>query len=103
MAKKSVKKLPRLQTEEEVDRWVQESDLTHYFTGEEFQKVRFLKLEKKLVDESYNRSLKSQPVTLRLPQQLVQKLKLAAIRKGIPYQTLARMLLQSKVNKILLS
>lgn len=85
MAKKSVKKLPRLQTEEEVDRWVQESDLTHYFTGEEFQKV------------------KSQPVTLRLPQQLVQKLKLAAIRKGIPYQTLARMLLQSKVNKILLS
>ena len=101
MAKKSVKKLPRMETEEEVDRWVQGSDLTRYFTGEEFQKIRFAKLEKKLIDESYDRSLKSQPVTLRLPEQLVQKLKLAAIRKGIPYQTLARLLLQDRVNRIL--
>lgn len=102
MASGSVKKrLPTMKTEEEVDRWLQRADLTDYFTGEEFQRIRFSRLERKLVDESYAQSLKSQPVTLRLPQGLVQKLKLAAIKKGIAYQTLARLLLQERVNRLL--
>lgn len=102
MGRRSVKKeIPLLKTEEDVHRWFQRADLTEYFTGDEFQKVRFSKLEKKLVDESYQRSLQSQPVTLRLPRGLVQKLKLAAMRKGIPYQTLARLLLQERVNQLL--
>lgn len=102
MAKKSVKKaLPDLKTDEQTDRWLQKADLTDYFTGEEFQKVRFAKLERKLIDESYEKSLRSQPVTLRLPQELIQKLKLVAMRKGIAYQTLARLMLQDRVNRML--
>lgn len=102
MAKKSkLKELPDLKNEDEVDAWFQKADLTKYFSGEEFYKIRFAKLEKKLIDESYEKSLESQPVTLRLPQELVQKLKLAAIKQGIAYQTLARLLLQRSVNKIL--
>lgn len=102
MPKKSkLKELPDLKDEDEVDAWFQKADLTKYFSGKEFYKIRFAKLEKKLIDESYEKSLESQPVTLRLPQELVQKLKLAAIKQGIAYQTLARLLLQRSVNKIL--
>lgn len=102
MGRRSPKKeIPLLKTEEDVHRWLQRADLTEYFTGDEFRRVRFSKLEKKLVDESYQRSLQSQPVTLRLPQGLVQKLKLAAMKKGIAYQTLARLLLQERVNRLL--
>lgn len=102
MLKKSAKKsIPALKTEDEVDQWLQKSDLTDYFTGDEFHKIRFEKLEQKLVDESYDKALKSQPVTLRLPKGLIHKLKLAAIKKGIPYQILARLLLQERVNKLI--
>lgn len=103
MAKKFPKKsLPHLKSEDNVDTWLQRSDLTEYFTGEEFYKMRFAQLEKKLIDESYENALKSQPVTLRLPQNLIQQLKLAAIRQGIAYQTLARLLLQKNVKKLLM-
>lgn len=103
MLKKLVnrKRVPSLKTEEDLDRWLQKADLTQYFTGEEFEKIRFAKLEKKLIEESYDKALKSQPVTLRLPQSLIQKLKLAAMRQGIAYQTLARMVLQEKVGQLL--
>lgn len=102
MARKlKTKTLPDFKSETDVDNWLQKSDLTEYFSGNEFHKVRFAKLEKKLVDESYDKALESQPVTLRLPQILIQKLKLAAIRQGIAYQTLARLLLQRSVNRLL--
>lgn len=102
MLKKSkMKKLPDMDSEADVDAWLQKADLTQYFSGNEFHKTRFAKLEKKLVDNAYEKALESQPVTLRLPQELIQKLKLAAIKEGIAYQTLARLLLQKSVNKLL--
>ncbi len=101
MAKKSVRKLPLMQSEAAVDRWLQKADLTDYFTGDEFQKTRFSRLEKKLVDESYEKALVTQPVTLRLPEGLIQKLKLVAASRGVPYQILARMVLQKTVNLLL--
>lgn len=102
MPKKSSKKqIPPLDTEKQVDDWLQKADLTDYFSGEEFSKVRFEKLEKKLVDEAYEEALKTQPVTLRLSLALIQKLKLLAIQKGLAYQTLAKILLQEQVNKSL--
>lgn len=102
MGKKSkLKVLPNLESEKAMDDWFQKADLTQFFSGDEFHKVRFATLEKKLVNESYEKALESQPVTLRLPQELIQKLKLAAIKQGIAYQTLARILLQRNVNKLL--
>lgn len=102
MPRKTVnRKLPVMRSEAAVDRWLQGADLTDYFTGEEFQKTRFAKLEKKLVDESYEKALVTQPVTLRLPEGLIQKLKLVAADRGIPYQILARMVLQKSVNQLL--
>ena len=92
---------PKMKSETAVDHWLQKADLTEYFTGDEFHKVRFAKLEKKLVDEAYEKSLQSQPVTIRLPRGLIQKLKLAALKKGLAYQTLARILLQERVNQLL--
>jgi predicted DNA binding CopG/RHH family protein len=102
MVKKSkLKSLPHFESEKETDDWFQKADLTDYFSGDEFHKARFARLEKKLINDAYDKALESQPVTLRLPQELVQKLKLAAIKQGIAYQTLARILLQRNVNKLL--
>lgn len=101
MAKRSLKKIPILKDDEAVDRWLQKADLTEYFKGDEFQKTRFTRLETKLVNEAYDKELKSQPVTLRLPLTLIMKLKLLAIKKGVAYQTLAKLLLQKSVNHLL--
>ena len=102
MAKLSPKKnIPALKSHDDVHKWIQNVDLTEYIDPNEFYKMRFARLEKKLIDESYEKSLKSQPVTLRLPQELIQQLKLAAIKQGIAYQTLARLLLQKNVKKLL--
>jgi len=51
MAKKSLKKIPLLKDDKAVDHWLQKADLTEYFSGHEFQKTRFARLEKKLVDD----------------------------------------------------
>ena len=103
MVKKSLKKVvPPLKSEDEIDTWFQKADLTEHFSIDAFSKFRFEKLEKKLIEDNYESSLKSQPVTLRLPQSLIQELKLAAIRQGIAYQTLARILLRKNVRKLLL-
>ena len=101
MAKKSLKKIPLLKDDKAVDHWLQKADLTEYFSGHEFQKTRFARLEKKLVDDAYSNELKSQPVTLRLPQTLIMKLKLLAMKKGLAYQTMARLILQKSVNHLL--
>ena len=102
MAKKSANRpLPVMKSEEDVDHWLQKADLTAHFSGDEFKKVRFAKLEKRLVEDAYEASQKSQPVTLRLPLSLIQKLKLVAIKKNIAYQTLARLLLQERVSRLL--
>ncbi len=102
MAKKLAKKdVPHLKTEDAVDRWLQKADLTQYFSGDEFEKVRFQKLERNLIEKSYESSQKSQPVTLRLPLGLIQRLKLLAMKKGMAYQTMARLLLHERVNRLL--
>ncbi len=95
------KKVPHFKDEAAADRWLQKADLTQYFTGNDFERVRFEKLEKKLVEESYQLAQKSQPVTLRLPVSLIQRLKWLAMRKGMAYQTMARLLLHEKVNRLL--
>lgn len=105
MVKKSKSKkkdIPLLKSEKQVDDWLQDADLTDYFEDDDFQAFSFENLEQKLLDEAYSKSLKSQPVTLRLSKSLIQKLKLLAIRKGIAYQTLAKMLLQEQVDSQLL-
>ena len=98
---KSKKQVPTLKTEAEVDNWLQKADLTEYFKEADFTPMRFEKLEKKLVNEAYESALKTQPVTLRLSQSLIQRLKLLAIKKGIAYQTLAKIILQDSVNSLL--
>ena len=100
MARKlAKKKLPAMTSEAAVDRWLQDANLDEYFSGDEFEKVRFAKLEQTILDERYHKALESQPVTLRLPKSLIHKMKLLAIREEIPYQTLVRIILQKEVIK----
>lgn len=81
-----------------IDTWIETVDLTKDFSPGDFTPVRFTKLEHQLVRGAYRTALKTKPMTLRLPETLILKLKLLAVRKGTAYQTLIRQLLQEVVD-----
>ncbi|GEM_PF-6897256 len=90
-------KIPR--HEAAIDTWIDAVDLNKDFSPGDFVPVRFTKLEHQLVRGAYRAALKTKPMTLRLPETLILKLKLLAVRKGTAYQTLIRQLLQEVVDR----
>lgn len=71
------KSLPRLTTDEEAERFVDEADLSAYdLSG--FKPVRF-EFEKK-----------SARINMRLPEPLLDAVKAKALARGIPYQRFIR-------------
>ncbi len=74
---RSGKPFPVFQTDEEAERFVDEADLSEYdFSG--FKPMRF-EMEKK-----------TRQVNLRVPEGLLDALKLRAKQRNIPYQRLIR-------------
>ena len=74
---RSGKPFPVFQTDEEAERFVDEADLSEYdFSG--FRPMRF-EMEKK-----------TRQVNLRVPEGLLDALKLRAKQRNIPYQRLIR-------------
>ena len=71
------KPLPRLSTDEEAERFVNEADLTDYDLAQ-FTPVQF-EFEKK-----------SARINMRLPETLLNAVKAKAQARGIPYQRLIR-------------
>lgn len=86
-------------SESAIDRWIDTVDLTKDFQPSDFVPIRFARLEQQLVRGAYRAALKTRPMTLRLPETLILKLKLLALRKGTAYQTLIRQLLQEVVDQ----
>lgn len=75
--KKSLKPLPRLESDEEAERFVDTADLSQYdLSG--FAPTRF-EFEKKTAQ-----------VNLRMPESMLKALKDRARRRGIPYQRFIR-------------
>jgi predicted DNA binding CopG/RHH family protein len=78
------KKLPKLQTDEEAEEFVANSDLTEY-------------------DLSESRSIlfefqpKSERVNMRLPKTLLDAVKAFAAKAGVPYQRFIRQVLEAAV------
>jgi predicted DNA binding CopG/RHH family protein len=71
------KSLPRLATDEEAERFVDEADLSEYdLSG--FKPVRF-EFEKK-----------SARINMRLPEPMLDAVKAKALARGIPYQRFIR-------------
>jgi predicted DNA binding CopG/RHH family protein len=77
-------KLPRLRRDEEAEEFVAKADLTAYDLSE-FRTVRF------------EFQPKSERVNMRLPKPLLDAVKKAAKRAGMPYQRFIRQVLEAAV------
>jgi predicted DNA binding CopG/RHH family protein len=79
------KPLPRLETDEEAERFVAEADLTDY----DLSSLRMVQFEFEP---------KSERVNLRVPKRLLDAVKAAAANAGIPYQRYIRQTLEAAVH-----
>jgi predicted DNA binding CopG/RHH family protein len=80
------KPLPRLESDEEAERFVAEADLTDY----DLSGLRMVQFEFEP---------KSERVNLRVPKRLLDAVKAAAADAGIPYQRYIRQTLQAAVQR----
>lgn len=74
---KSLKKFPRLRSDEEAEQFLETADLSEYDFSE-FKPVRF---------EFRNKDAR---LNMRLPQSLLDAVKARAVKRGIPYQRFIR-------------
>lgn len=82
-----LKRLPRLQSDAQAERFVAESDLTRYDLSP-LQPTRF------------EFAPKEARINMRLPSGLLQAVKLAAAERGVPYQRFIRQTLERAVADI---
>lgn len=86
--KKTLKKIPKFTSEKEERNFWQKVDSTEYVDYKTVENWRFPNLK-----------LTSRPITIRLPQTLIDKLKIKAHRMDIPYQTLIKTLIFEGIAK----
>ena len=80
------KKLPKLRTDEEAEEFIANADLTEYDLSE-FRTVFF------------EFQPKSERVNMRLPKPLLDAVRAAAAKAGIPYQRFIRQVLEAAVGR----
>lgn len=82
---KKLKKIPQFKSENQERAFWQKVDSTEYVDYSKMEKASFPNLK-----------LTSRPITIRLPQMLIERLKLEAHRMDIPYQSLIKQTLFQK-------
>ncbi len=90
MRKKS-KPIPKFKREEEEREFWQTHDTTNYF---DFSKENRVEIE---FDEGVEAPVKS--ISLRLPREMLNDLKVLANKKDVPYQSLIKVYLAEKINE----
>ncbi|KKQ41154.1 MAG: hypothetical protein US60_C0046G0005 [Microgenomates group bacterium GW2011_GWC1_37_8] len=76
---KSLKKIPRFKTEKQEREFWQSVDSSDYVDYSKLEKWSFPNLK-----------LTSRPVTIRIPESILEKVKIKANRMDMPYQTLIK-------------
>lgn len=76
---KKFKKIPKFKSEKEEREFWQKVDSTEYIDWSKAERASFPNLK-----------LTSKPVTIRLPQSLIDRLKVKAHKRDMPYQTLIK-------------
>jgi predicted DNA binding CopG/RHH family protein len=89
MKNKNLKSIPKFKTEEEERRFWQEADSTQYLDWSKAKKANFPNLK-----------LTTKPVTVRLPQSMIDRLKVKAHKRDMPYQSLMKDLIFKGLAKI---
>ena len=84
---KVIKKIPKFKTEdEERDYWAT-TDVTEHFEVSSGKKMNFPNLKPS-----------TQTISLRLPEDLLEELKVLANKRDVPYQSLIKILLREKID-----
>jgi len=76
---KKFKKIPKFKSEAEERKFWQTHDSTEYVDWSRAERVSFPNLK-----------LTSKPITVRLPQSLIDRLKIKAHKRDVPYQSLMK-------------
>ena len=84
---KKLKPLPRFRNEAEERKFWETHDSTNYIDWSKAQRVRLPNLK-----------LSTTAISLRLPQGLLDRIKIAANRRDVPYQSLIKVWLAEKVD-----
>lgn len=85
---KKLKKIPKFKTEKEERLFWQKADSTDY--------VDFSKTEKWIFP---NLKLSSVPITIRIPESLLNRIKVKAHQEDIPYQSLIKQYINRGINE----
>ena len=85
---KKFKKIPKFQTEAEERKFWLTHDSTEYVDYSKAKRVSFPNLK-----------LSTKSITIRLPESLIERLKVKAHKLDIPYQTLIKIMLDEKVKE----
>lgn len=85
---KQLKQIPHFENEAEEREFWQTHDSTEYVEYKSVENWKFPNLK-----------LTSKPITIRLPQTLIDRLKIRAHQKDIPYQTLIKQLIFDGIAK----
>jgi len=84
--KKQLKPIPHFKDEQEEREFWQKVDSTQYVAYSSLKRFQFKKLK-----------LSTKPITLRLPETLIEKVKLQAKKEDVPYQSLLKHYLHQAV------
>jgi predicted DNA binding CopG/RHH family protein len=84
---KKLKPVPRFQSEAEERAFWESHDTADYFDLSKAQRVRFPNLK-----------LSTTSISLRLPQELLDRIKIAANKRDVPYQSLIKIWLRERVD-----
>jgi predicted DNA binding CopG/RHH family protein len=85
--KTKLKPIPRFKTEAEERRFWETHDSTEYVDWSKAQRARFPNLK-----------LSTTSISLRLPQDLLDRIKVEANKRDVPYQSLIKVWLREKVD-----
>jgi predicted DNA binding CopG/RHH family protein len=86
MLNQKLKAIPKFETEDAERVFWEKNDSTNYINWDNAQKVRFSKLHPSV-----------QSISLRLPQALLERIKILANKQDVPYQSLMKMYLSERV------
>ncbi len=84
---KSTKKLPKFKNEDEEREYWAKTDATDHFDLASGKKMNFTSLKPS-----------TQTISLRLPEDLLEELKVMANKRDVPYQSLIKILLREKLD-----
>jgi predicted DNA binding CopG/RHH family protein len=84
--KKKLKPVPRFRNEKEERAFWESNDTADYFDLSKAQRARFPNLK-----------LSTTSISLRLPQGLLERIKIAANKRDVPYQSLIKVWLAEKI------